>query len=121
MGKAYKLREIFEFALNYEPGRWDEIGPSAARPGNQEDAIPELYVAAVEWSRQILQPHEAPVSPQVYIATRIYVNGVYLNGASAKGVCVILLACVAATSANGAAGDESFDQLACACCGLLSG
>ncbi len=109
MGKANKLREIFKFALNYEPGRWDEIGPSAARPGNQEDAFPELYVAAVEWSWQILQPHEAPVSPQVYLATRIYVNGVYLNGASANGVCLILLACVAATSANDAAGDESFD------------
>jgi c-di-GMP-related signal transduction protein len=63
MGKANKLREIFEFALNYERGRWDEIGPSAARLGIQEDAIPELYVAAVEWARQILYPHEAPVLP----------------------------------------------------------
>jgi hypothetical protein len=42
--------------LNYEHGRWDEIGPSAARLGIQEDLIPELYVASVEWARQILYP-----------------------------------------------------------------
>jgi hypothetical protein len=65
MGKANKLREIFEFALNYERGRWDEIGPSAARLGIREDVIPALYVAAVEWARQIHSPHEAPVSPQL--------------------------------------------------------
>jgi EAL and modified HD-GYP domain-containing signal transduction protein len=65
MGKANKLREIFEFALNYERGRWDEIGPSATRLGIQEDMIPGLYVAAVEWARRILYPHEAPVLPQV--------------------------------------------------------
>ena len=39
MGKANKLREIFEFALNYEHGRWDEIGWSAARMGIQKDPI----------------------------------------------------------------------------------
>ena len=65
MGKANKLREIFEFALNYERGRWDEIGPSAARLGIQEDMIPALYVSAVEWARQILFPQEEPVAPQV--------------------------------------------------------
>jgi c-di-GMP-related signal transduction protein len=65
MGKADKFREIFEFALNYEHGRWDEIGPSAARLGIQEDLIPELYVASVEWARQILHPQEAPALPQV--------------------------------------------------------
>ncbi len=65
MGKANKLREIFEFALYYERGRGDEIGPSAARMGIQEKGIPQLYAAAVEWARQILYPHEAPVSPQV--------------------------------------------------------
>jgi c-di-GMP-related signal transduction protein len=65
MGKANKLRDVFEFALNYERGRWDEIGPSAARLGIQEDVIPALYVSAVEWARQILFPQEAPVSPQV--------------------------------------------------------
>jgi c-di-GMP-related signal transduction protein len=64
MGKANKLREIFEFALNYERGHWDEIGPSAARLGIQEDTIAVLYVAAVEWARQILFPHEETVSPQ---------------------------------------------------------
>jgi c-di-GMP-related signal transduction protein len=65
MGKANQLREIFEFALNYERGRWDETGPSAVRLGIQEDMIPALYVAAVEWARQILYPHDTPVLPQV--------------------------------------------------------
>jgi c-di-GMP-related signal transduction protein len=65
MGKANQLREIFEFVLNYERGRWDEIGPPAARLRIQADVIPALYVAAVEWARAILYPHEAPVSPQV--------------------------------------------------------
>jgi c-di-GMP-related signal transduction protein len=65
MGKANKLREIFEFALNHERGRWHEIGSSAARLGIQEDLIPGLYVAAVAWARQILYLHEASVVPQV--------------------------------------------------------
>jgi c-di-GMP-related signal transduction protein len=65
MGKANELREIFEFALHYERGRSDEIGPSAARLAIQEDMIPALYVAAVEWARQIVYPHETPVLPQV--------------------------------------------------------
>jgi len=65
MGKTNKLREIFEFALNYERGRWEEIGPSAARLGIQKDMIPALDVAAVEWARAILHPHETPVFAQV--------------------------------------------------------
>jgi EAL and modified HD-GYP domain-containing signal transduction protein len=65
MGKANKLREIFEFALNYERGHWEEIGPSAARLGIQEDMIPALYVEAVEWARQMLFPREETVSPRV--------------------------------------------------------
>jgi c-di-GMP-related signal transduction protein len=64
MGKANQLREIFEFALNYERGRWDEIGPAAARLGIQEDVIPALYVEAVEWARQILSPQQEIVSPR---------------------------------------------------------
>jgi c-di-GMP-related signal transduction protein len=65
MGKANKLREIFEIALNYERGSWEEIGPSVARLGIQENRIPELYMAAMEWARQILSPQEEPVSPRV--------------------------------------------------------
>jgi c-di-GMP-related signal transduction protein len=64
MGKANKLRAIFEFALNYERGRWDEIGPAAARLGIQEEVIPALYVAAVEWARQILSPQQEIVLPR---------------------------------------------------------
>jgi len=64
MGKANKLREIFEFALNYERGRWEEIGPAAAQLGIQEDVIPALYVEAVEWARQILSPQQEIVSPR---------------------------------------------------------
>jgi c-di-GMP-related signal transduction protein len=64
MGKANKLRAIFEFALNYERGRWDEIGPAAARLGIREEVIPALYVAAVEWARQILSPQQEIVLPR---------------------------------------------------------
>jgi c-di-GMP-related signal transduction protein len=65
MGNANKLREISEFALNYEPGRWEEIGPAAARLGIHEDVIPALYVEAVEWARQTLSPQQEIVSPRV--------------------------------------------------------
>jgi c-di-GMP-related signal transduction protein len=64
MGKANKLREIFEFALNYERGCWEEIGPAAGRLGIQEDVIPALYVKAVEWARAILSPQQEIVSPR---------------------------------------------------------
>lgn len=65
MGKPNKLREVFEFVLNYERACWEEIGPAAARLGIREDAVPELYLAAVEWARQILTGHEETVSPSV--------------------------------------------------------
>jgi hypothetical protein len=64
-GQANKLREIFEFSLNYDPRRREEIGPSTARLGIQEDINPGLRVAAVEWACRILYPHQASVLPQV--------------------------------------------------------
>jgi c-di-GMP-related signal transduction protein len=65
LGNANKLRDIFEFVRNYERGRWEEISAAAARMGIPEDAIPPLYVEAVEWARQMLSGEEETVpSPQ---------------------------------------------------------
>ena len=62
LGNTNRLREIFDFVLNYEQGRWDEIGPSAARLGIREDAIPALYMEAVEWAGRMLSGAEETVS-----------------------------------------------------------
>jgi c-di-GMP-related signal transduction protein len=61
LGKANKLRDIFEFVRNYERGRWEEISSSASRLGIREDAIPPLYVEAVEWARKMLSGDEDTV------------------------------------------------------------
>ena len=63
LGKANKLRDIFDFVRNYERGCWEEISSSAARLGIHEDAISPLYVEAVEWARKMLSGHEEAVSP----------------------------------------------------------
>ena len=63
LGKANKLRDIFEFVRNYERGCWEEISSSAARPGIHEGAISPLYVEAVEWARKMLSGHEEAASP----------------------------------------------------------
>jgi EAL and modified HD-GYP domain-containing signal transduction protein len=62
LGHTNKLREIFDFVLNYERGRWDEIGPAAARLGIREDAIPALYMEAVEWAGRMLSGAEETAS-----------------------------------------------------------
>jgi c-di-GMP-related signal transduction protein len=65
LGKANRLRDIFEFVRNYERGCWEEISMSAARLGIREDAVTPLYMEAVEWARQMLSGHEetAPKPP----------------------------------------------------------
>jgi len=62
LGNTNRLREIFDFVLNYERGRWDEIGPAAARLGIREDAIPALYMEAVEWAGRMLSGAEETAS-----------------------------------------------------------
>ncbi|MFZ3215587.1 MAG: HDOD domain-containing protein [Candidatus Acidiferrales bacterium] len=69
LGKANELRDIFEFALHYERGCWKEIGPSAARLGICEDAIPSLYVESVEWARQMLSGSKEELSPPEPVAS----------------------------------------------------
>jgi len=61
LGNANKLRDIFEFVRNYERGCWEEISAAAARMGIREDAIPPLYVEAVEWARKMLSGDEETV------------------------------------------------------------
>jgi c-di-GMP-related signal transduction protein len=59
LGNSNKLRDIFEFVRNYEPGCWEEISAAAARMAIPEDAIPPLSVEAVEWARKMLSGDEA--------------------------------------------------------------
>ncbi len=65
LGKTNKLRDIFDFVRNYERGCWEEISALAARLGIREDAIPPLYVEAVEWARKMLSGDEATVAVPV--------------------------------------------------------
>jgi len=58
LGNTNRLREIFDLVLNYEQGQWDEIASSAARMRICEDAIPALYMDAVEWARRMLSGDE---------------------------------------------------------------
>ena len=68
LGHANNLRDIFDVVLNYERGRWDEIGPSAARLGIHEDTIPACYLEAVEWARRMLSADDEEVSQPAIVA-----------------------------------------------------
>jgi EAL and modified HD-GYP domain-containing signal transduction protein len=60
LGKKNPLREVFETALMYETGSWDEVDRAAARLGIDEHVIPAIFLQAVDWAKGLMAGHEAP-------------------------------------------------------------
>jgi c-di-GMP-related signal transduction protein len=59
VGRRNRFRDVFEIVLNYESGVWSEACSTAAELGISETEIPDYYMEAVEWARQIL--HSTPI------------------------------------------------------------
>ena len=57
LGKENALRNVFELALKYEMGKWDELSRDAYDLKIPEHLIPDLYVRALEWTSGLLSGH----------------------------------------------------------------
>jgi c-di-GMP-related signal transduction protein len=68
LGERNTLREILDIALLYEKASWDALQEAAARLGIIEDAIPAMYLQAVDWAKDVLSGHTVeegePGAPQ---------------------------------------------------------
>jgi c-di-GMP-related signal transduction protein len=63
LGVKGSLRQIFDVAMLYETGSWDRLDRETVRLGIEEEAIPGMFMQAVDWAKGILtgqQPDEAP-------------------------------------------------------------
>lgn len=59
LGRPSRYRPIFEVALDYESGTWEQLAHSARHVGLHEQFLPDLYMRSVRWVTEILA--DAPV------------------------------------------------------------
>jgi c-di-GMP-related signal transduction protein len=69
LGAPGALRSVYEVAVNYEMGTWEGVGRAAASLKMKEDSVPDLYMKAFEWGRDIMEAHETP-SPHEQVVHR---------------------------------------------------
>jgi len=53
-GQPSRFRALFEVALDYETGTWEQLEESARAAGLDEAIIPEIYSSALAWADGIL-------------------------------------------------------------------
>jgi EAL and modified HD-GYP domain-containing signal transduction protein len=61
-GLPSRFRGIFEVALDYETGTWEQLAESAQGIGLDEQCIPDLYSSALAWADSILSETLVPVA-----------------------------------------------------------
>jgi EAL and modified HD-GYP domain-containing signal transduction protein len=61
-GLPSRFRGIFETALDYEHGTWEQLEASAQAAGLDEDRIPQLFTEALTWSDKILSEALEPAT-----------------------------------------------------------
>jgi c-di-GMP-related signal transduction protein len=55
-GRPNALRSVLEVVMAYERGHWEEAAAIAAQAGIDDRELPDLYVRALEWTREVFQP-----------------------------------------------------------------
>jgi c-di-GMP-related signal transduction protein len=63
LGGKNKLREVFDLALHYEKGTWEEFEADAARLRVPENIVPGLFMQSVDWARGVLAGHDVTNAP----------------------------------------------------------
>jgi EAL and modified HD-GYP domain-containing signal transduction protein len=61
-GLPSRFRGIFETALDYEHGTWEQLEASAQAAGLDEQRIPQLFTEALTWSDKILSEALEPAT-----------------------------------------------------------
>jgi c-di-GMP phosphodiesterase len=63
LGVKNKLREVFDLALHYEKGTWEEFESCAWRLRLPEEIVPGLFMQSVDWARGVLAGHDMTGTP----------------------------------------------------------
>ena len=61
LGKATPFRSVYEIVVNYEAGLWDEVSRAAAKLKINEEKVPDLYMLALNWGKEIVAGQPAAV------------------------------------------------------------
>jgi c-di-GMP-related signal transduction protein len=71
LGRQNRFRQVMDVALLYETGAWDRLDEAAARLKVDVRALPDRFVAAVDWARKILTGQRVEEPPPVAEETAI--------------------------------------------------
>jgi c-di-GMP-related signal transduction protein len=71
LGRQNRFRRVMNVALLYETGAWDGLDEAAAHLKVDVHAIPDRFVAAVDWARKILTGQRVEEPPPVADETTI--------------------------------------------------
>jgi c-di-GMP-related signal transduction protein len=60
LGGESPFRTVYELVMNYETGMWEEVSRAAAKLKIDEEKIPDLYLKALEWGKEIVAGNANP-------------------------------------------------------------
>ncbi len=60
LGGESPFRVIYELVMNYETGVWEEVSRAASKLKIDEERVPDLYMKALEWGKEIVAGTPAP-------------------------------------------------------------
>jgi c-di-GMP-related signal transduction protein len=63
LGAKNRLRAVYDLALHYEMGTWEECEAAAAQLHVSEEIIPAMFMEAVDWARGVLAGHDLSPTP----------------------------------------------------------
>ena len=61
LGRESPFRSVYEIAVSYETGTWEQVAEAAASLRINEDDIPASFMQASEWARQVMAGSPMPV------------------------------------------------------------
>jgi c-di-GMP-related signal transduction protein len=54
-GEPNRLRSVLDMVMAYERGDWERSAALAAETGVEDGRLPDLYVQAIQWTREVFQ------------------------------------------------------------------
>ncbi len=62
LGRPGRFRSVYEIVMNYEAGMWEEVSRFAAQLKINEEKVPDLYMSALDWGKEITVGIPTPVA-----------------------------------------------------------
>ena len=54
LGQPGEFRDIYEIAVNYESGTWEQLVEVAQRVGVDEELFPDLFLQSLDWAKEVM-------------------------------------------------------------------